>query len=369
VILARAEALDALFGDTAIDEITDDAYALVAKHEAEEQNKGLAAKDAWHLSFHASRYPGDDPVACGRQAIYGLLDPQGAPTSRKTQHLFDEGTDIEHRHVERWYRAGRLLSAPPFVKRQDFYEDPEHWLTSTVDALTPMLNADAFTPTELKTKDVDVVKAMVMGERGPDPQHVRQNMVQLDRVLDAGPRDVLRCQNSRRLAVWVNDDEWGQLDAERICPQHRHTGCLEQVELIPLRYGYIHYIARGRNRLVRTFRVNYDEAVMRVGRERLAAWRGSYLRGVLPQVNWAQNKYAHPNGKDWGWSKAPCKWCDFQRLCRDDMKASVELGGSLPIARSAVAGVASAHGRAYADTRAAVLRRWGIEEDPCDTTS
>src|SRR4051812_9227654 len=61
-----------------VDPLTNAAYRFAEKLELEAPRKGHQHDAPWHVSFHGSQFPGDNPKACGRRAIYTMLDiPRG----------------------------------------------------------------------------------------------------------------------------------------------------------------------------------------------------------------------------------------------------------------------------------------------------
>jgi hypothetical protein len=325
-----------------IDPLTDEAYRFEEMQLAGTSDQGAAARDKWHVSFHGSQFPGAAERACPRQLIYRMIDiPRSTGSymfsNRKLTQIADAGKDIEDRLVMRWHKAGYLLSPPPvdpWGHKQDqlVFEDPEHWLTSTVDAIVVPLHRVRPIVAEVKSKYADVIADMRKLIRGPDEKHVKQIKTQIGLAkehYERNPPTVKRCHNTGRMAILVAMDEH---HAELLCPQHRTADCLEEVELLAPRYGYLYYVSRDNPADTFAFFVDYDAKHMEVGRARLASTREAFLAGVLPQENFVEKRFAHPFG--WLWGDEPCKWCDFGAVCRLDNKKAIAQGSPINLVDS-----------------------------------
>lgn len=274
----------------------------------------------WHESFHASSFPGDDDRACGRYAVYGLMDVPGhEPAPRKLRGQATVGSAVEDMLVERWGSYGVLLSNSHDSDYQTNFTDEEHWLTGNCDALIVPEGWDRPHVVEVKTKAHEVVLAMKRLQRGPDDKHVRQCKTYIGRAHEEA-------------------DRW---------PDYK-----------PCMSGTIYYCSRDDPEFTRSFFYSYDPNFMAQGRARLAAWRDNFQRGELPE---------HPfGGKEW--SQLPCKWCKYKKhACKPDETRKVE-GKKEPITR-----LRDSHGIDWADevydfnydydkTRKAVLDRWNAED-------
>jgi hypothetical protein len=60
----------------------------------------------WHVSFHASSFPGDDPKACPRQALYTMMDLPKSAFSRRSRMLMNIGKQVELDIVRAFADAG-----------------------------------------------------------------------------------------------------------------------------------------------------------------------------------------------------------------------------------------------------------------------
>lgn len=229
----------------------------------------------WHESFHASSFPGDDPKACGRKAIYTLMNiPAMAPTDRAGRAVMDAGKDIERQVVKRFERSGLLLTPGPDADYQMGFEDEKHWLTGSPDLIinTPRLNRPH--PIEIKTKDHDAIQKMQAGMKSYDPAHRIQVLTYIG----------LTKEKSKEL--------WPELDE-----------CKD---------GTIYYLSRNRPDVSHEFKFEYNAEFMKKGRVKLASWKEHFLNETLPE-----------RPKSWRWTEPPCKWCPLKKVCKEDYKDGV----------------------------------------------
>ena len=355
--LTRAELFARIGVLREADPMTDSAYRFFEQLEAAKSDQGAGASHKWHVSFHGSEFPGVDDKACGRRALYRMMDVPKGGFRRQSRQIMDAGKDIENRLVQTWYTAGNLLTPPPWENQLEF-EDEHHWLTSTVDAIVlPQRTARPFV-VEVKTKYAKEIEAMKRLLRGPDPRHVNQIKCQIGLAHEAGPQTVLRCHNTGRLALTIGQNG----TSTSVCAQHGHADCLEEVVLEPINYGYIYYVSRDNPVDTWEFYVEYDPEFMRIGREKLAEWRKFFEEDELPQTNLADKRYSHPF--DWKWTYLPCKWCDYGDICRIDHKKSVAEQRRLKLSESAAIEEASATRPEYdfEEIREAVYKRWGLKQ-------
>lgn len=284
--LSRAEFFTRMQVTRILDPIVDAAYKQVEEESWREQLDDAPHGDPWHVSFHASQFPGDDPMACPRQALYQMMDfPPAAPFNRRSRAVMAAGKAIETELVRTWHKAGILLSAPPDAEFQTGFEHPEAWLTASTDAiiLPPRWNKPV--PVEIKSKyDVEIEK-MLVGARGPDDNHISQIKVQL------------------ALVRLHQDELWPGLD--------------------PVTHGYIYYLSRDMPSKTAEFRVDLDERFFDVGVNTLKQWRAWFDEGLLPELNPSKrdSRYGHPNG--WKWSYPPCVYCPFKKTCQLDFREGV----------------------------------------------
>lgn len=311
--LSRTELFSRLQLIRKLEPITNAAYRKVEEEKWREQTDDSPHGHPWHVSFHASQFPGDDPMACPRQSLYRMADfAPPEPTSRWLRALASAGKGIEVDLVRAWYDAGILLSAGPDEEIQTGFELPEAWLTSSVDAVLLPKGWNKPLVVEVKTKWQRVIDDMKLGKKGPDQAHINQLKTQLGFV---------------RL---YQDQMWPGLD--------------------PVTHGYVYYLSRDNPSDTAEFRVDYDEKFFNQGVERLKQFKGFFLEDVLPEINPSKK---HPMG--WRWSYEPCKYCPAKKICQTDFKSGVtNLSDSTGIKESAKI-------REHYDFEAAkrrVLKRW-----------
>jgi CRISPR/Cas system-associated exonuclease Cas4 (RecB family) len=310
--LSRAELLARLQVTRTIEPVTLRAYKDVEDARWRSNHGNSPHGHPWHVSHHASQFPGDNPMSCARQSLYRMMDlPNAEPFNRHARTVMEAGKAIEVELVRTWHEAGILLSAPPDAPVQTGFELPEAWLTGSVDAVIKPYNWNRPVPVEIKTKYQKDIDEMLLG-RGPDSAHVTQLKVQLALV--------------RRFQGQL----WPGLD--------------------PVTHGYIYYLSRDRPSSTAEFRVDYDETFFALGVQRLQQWKAYFQEDYLPQVN-ASKK--HPMG--WKWSYPPCQWCAFKKTCKEDFQTGVDtLTASSGIGRARL--VRPDYDPAAA--RARVLARW-----------
>jgi len=298
----------------------------------------------WHTSFHASQFPGDSPHACGRLAMYGLMDiPQESPMSRWLAQTAAVGKAVELSVVRAIRDDGRLVKSGQPGRSSDpdacddngrpmpqmGFVDREHWLTGSVDM--PMLPFGYRTPhiVEIKSKHESKIFEMQEGNRGPDEKHRRQLLCSLGLAHE-------------------NPDAF----------LHPQTG--QQLE--PAIDGSVYYLARDSEWPgpipTHEFYFSYDPGFMEQGRAHLKQWRVFFLEGRLPEETSHKNARSHPFG--WRWSEGECRFCPLKKICREDYENKVTT-----LADSAAIDYAKSIRPQYdyAQKRAAVLNAWD-EDDP-----
>jgi hypothetical protein len=231
--------------------------------------------------------------------------------------------------IAKWYYAGYLVSPPSFLPDvlQEQYEDPEHWLTCTVDALVCWPRTIDPLVCEVKSKEAAVIRAMQRLIRGPDRKHAWQIKTEIALAHEAGPLKVMRCFNTGRFSIVVDRGE--------VCPQHGHNRCLRPVTLKPPDRGYLYYVSRDNPEDTFEFMFEYDPNWLRVGRSKLARWRQAFLDDKLPATNFEEKRFSHPFGWQWTKDEFPCKFCDFGQICREDHRLAVERGTNIALSESA----------------------------------
>ena len=355
-----------------VEPLTAAAYRFSEQLESELPDKGHDRDAPWHVSFHGSSFPGDNPRACPRKAIYTMADLPRGKFSRAGRQRMDAGKDLERQLVRRWWQAGMLLSAPPDAEKQTQFEDPEHMLTCTVDAILAKPRSMRPFVAEVKNIDCDTLDEMLRLIRGPHEDYVRQVKCEIGMAHEYGSWDVLRCVNSGRLAIKI-----GLADVEMnghrasvgtrevmMCPEHGGDKCLEVQTLPPVQHGYLYYASRNDPDITREFYFEYDPEFMRRGREQLKMWRRYWDEGLLPQTEFEGK---HPFGWNWTTDDSPCKWCGYgpqgSYVCREDFQTTVKTGELMRLEDSlAIEEAAETREEYNLDlVRAAVAARWGSE--------
>lgn len=268
----------------------------------------------WHLSFHASSFPGDNPKACGRKAIYSLMNiPSFTPINQAGRSVMEAGKAIEEIVVWRYHRTGLLLTESPAAEHQVGFEDKEHWLTGSPDAIIINHKDNTPYPIEIKSKDGAVISQMQQGKRSFDAAHRVQAQTYIGKTYE------------------LQDELWPEKNLNK------------------LTHGAILYVSRDRPDQMHEFKFKYNPKFMEQGYTKLKEWKQHYLDSELPQT---QEK-KHPFG--WKWTDPPCKWCPIKKICKADFKAGItDLSKSHGIEHAI-----SVRGKYdYEETRQAVLDRW-----------
>lgn len=293
--LSRVEMLSRMQILRKVDPIVLDAYREREAEQLRTQEKDSPHGHPWHVSFHASQFPGDDPMACPRAALYQMMDfPAPEPIGRRVRVAGIIGKAMEIDIVDAWNRHGILLSAAPDEKVQTGFELPEAWLTCSVDAVIQPRNWNKPLPIEIKSAYKRDIDAMKVGKIGPKSNHVRQLKVQLAFVR----------------AAQEKGEKWASLDL--------------------VTHGYVYYFSRDNPADTAEFRVDYDPRFFELGVARLKEWRSYFEEDFLPSINPSKK---HPMG--WKWSYPPCQFCDFKKTCKLDHEQNVQaLSESVGIARA-----------------------------------
>jgi hypothetical protein len=265
----------------------------------------------WHTSFHASQFPGDDPYACGRAALYGMMNvPSPEPTSRWLRGLGEAGKAIEDFLVRRWGTVGALLSADADADEQTGFVDPETWFTGNCDAIVIPFGWNRGHVVDVKGKFVDVVKDMQHFMRGPDDKHVRQIKAYIGEAHDTF--------HLRYPEVCVCESTWAVASniVGGVCPIHGGDACLKMIKMQPVVDGSLYYVARDDWNVTHEFFFGYDKNFTEEGKRRLVEWKEHFKEGTLP-----------PRPDGWMWSKEPypCRFCPYKKhACKPDDKEMVE---------------------------------------------
>lgn len=290
----------------------------------------------WHTSFHASSLPGDPDTACGRKALYGIMDiPNTGPVDQQGRGIMAVGSAVEDMYVERYEAAGMLLSEPTTSRTQTGFSDFSTWLSGNLDAVIRPPGWNRGHVVEFKGKDHDKIDMM---RRGEMPFH-ENHYFQLQAYLG-----FLQTESDRVYMDWA----------------HRkitHNGILrvmpsgfEKLELIigegltePVTSGSILYFSRQRPRHTHEFYFDFDPKVWETASTFLKEWRQNFLDGELPPRN------------DWKWMQPPCNFCSVKKLCKADHKAGIsrlEESGAIDFAKTLRPKYD------YDEVRQSVLKRW-----------
>ncbi len=234
------------------------------------------------------------------------------PPTRWLVGLGAAGKAIEVSLTEMWAEFGVLLSPPPSEPIQLGAEDPDSWLTCSFDSVLLPLGTKRPVPVEVKSKALDKVREMIMGNRGPDEQHLAQLKVQLYFL-------------EKHQAKW-----WPDLE--------------------PVQFGVLYYLSRDDPSVNKEFVVPLDKEWVEERLEILKSWRDDFLSGELVSTH----TKSHPLG--WKWSEGPCKFCEYKRdICKPDFKAGItDLGASHGIKYTTEKRAEYDYGKA----RKAVEERW-----------
>lgn len=329
--LSRNELFTRLQLIRTLDPLTDAVYKRVEEERHRNQSDDEHLAQPWHVSFHASSFPGDDPLACPRKALYTLMDfareagdrkARTLPFDRSARTIMAAGKAIELELVQTYADAGILLSSKP-GEPQTMFVWPEAWLTGTVDCVIQLATSKLAVPIEIKTKYQAAIDRMKLGARGPDSAHVSQLKAQLGLIYHA----------MKAGSVWPG--------------------------LKPPNHGYLYYLSRDKPSDTAEFRIDLDLRFFETGIQRLKEWKEFFLDDVLPESPKGRrsNNFGHPMGAaDFKWSQMPCQFCDYKRTCQLDFRQDIhKLSESVGIDRTRV----YRDGYDPAETRNRVLATWG----------
>jgi hypothetical protein len=321
-------------------------------------------------SFRLNEFPGDE-LACGRLAVYNLLDPPDAkPIEPKVQSWFDVGLDLEHHWVERLGNYGSLLSANVTAddSEQTRFEDPDHWCSGLVDVIVLPPGSHKAHVIEVKTTKDSNLQAIL--DDGKVPNAHAKYMRQLQSYIGYAHEqefapEVWVCKKSGLIALvdGVRDD--GHVITR--CPgkmlptdrPHRllHAGeCeLEHIKVIPPDEGTLIYSSRDEPLKTASFTARYSRSFMDAGRAQMASWRDSFLAEQIP---------AHPyQGQKKMWTADLCKFCRLKDPgaeggCKMDYSNKISSLRESYLIRYIQEQDPTYD---YDEKRAAVLRRWHAE--------
>ena len=281
--LTRGEFLTRLQVIKKLEPVVDQAFRISEEKTLEGDLDSAPHGQPWHVSFHGSQFPGNNPMACPRASLYGLMNfPSPTPTSRLLRQTADSGLATEAGLVKAFHDAEILLSSPD-PKNQTGFEYPEAWLTGTVDAVICLPNTNKPLPVEIKERKAEVLAEMQVG-RGPFLNHVSQVKV-----------EIAFTRLYQEQGLWLSNMD--------LCD-----------------HGMIYYVSRDNPLVTAEFRVDYDENFFVAGVEKLKRWRTYFEEDVLPELKPGKrtSNFGHPHG--WRWSYEPCQFCSFKKTCQLDFR-------------------------------------------------
>lgn len=239
--------------------------------------------------------------------MYELMGvPKPEPIDRRGRTIMDAGKDLEKRLVAMLHHEGVLLSPPPWRQTQMKLELPKLWLTGAPDAVVLPEGWHKPLPVEVKGKDNEAIEKMKAGDQLWDPAHRRQAIGYLCMLRE------------------LHYETFPLLDMP------------DEVALL--------YVSRNRPYNTYEFTFKYELKHWLRSVEIIRAWQELWIDERLPERD-----------KSWRWGEEPCRWCDWKRLCKMDLKHGVD-----KIDRSHVIGFAKMilPTYDYHIARQAVFGRW-----------
>src|ERR1044072_7487833 len=239
----------------------------------------------WSTSFHASSFPGDDPYACPRQALYGLMNvPSGGPVDRRGRMFMDAGKNLELELQRRFGKAGWLLTNDQTAGEefQTGFVDEFTWLTGNPDLIVLPPGWDRGHVVEVKGKGVrrpprykqliDPIAEMASLQEDPTPKHIKQ----LGAYIGMANREF----NKRIAFVLVCKEDWRVLATMESLDSNfptakcqSHKGCEKLIEMKPVTDGTLIYIALDDGTQTHEYRYSLNVRSFDEGRSQLVRWR------------------------------------------------------------------------------------------------
>lgn len=301
-----------------VDDLTDAAYKFVLDRDFKEDLGNSPHGHPWHTSFHASQFPVSTEYACPRKAVYRLSNfSEPEPPDRWLVGMGEIGKAIEVAVVSKWDELGILLSPPPTEPIQLGAQDSDSWLTCSFDSVVLPFEWNRPLPVEVKSKSIEKVREMILGNREPDEQHIAQLKVQL-------------------YFLHKHQSEWWP-------------------NLQPVTHGVIYYLSRDDPKVTKEFNIPLDIDWVEERMDILKGWKEDFTNERLVDLGTPR----HPLG--WKWSEQPCKWCPFKKnVCKPDwQKGITDLSESQGIARTNE--LRSDYD--FKETKQRVIDRWEEEND------
>lgn len=349
--LTRTEFMARLGRLKIVDPMIDNAYGITEEKIWAEDLDSSPHGHHWSTSFHASSFPGDDPYACERLALYTLMNvPESTPIDRRGRMYMDAGKNLELELVRRFGKAGWLLSADQ-TSGDDYqtnFQDEVSWLSGSPDIIVIPPGWNRGHVVEVKGRGVqrppryrelrDPLSEMRVMREQPNPKHERQ----LGAYIGMANLEF----HKRVPQVTVCEETWS-VCWDRKCPIHG-TACTKRtIEMQPVVDGTLLYVALDDGAVTFERFYSLNRSWFGTGRDTLRRWRQDFVNGELP-----------PRPADWMWSKDPfpCKWCPMKKnVCKPDDKAGItrlEDSHAVGFARDIRPGYS------YKNQRQRVLSRW-----------
>lgn len=356
--LTRTEFMARLGMIRVVDPMVEEAYDLEEHRIWEGDLDSSPHGEHWSTSFHASSFPGDDPYACERLALYGLMNvPDAAPIDRRGRMYMDAGKNLELELVRRFGKAGWLLSADQ-TSGDDYqtnFTDEVSWLSGSPDIIVIPRGWTRGHIVEVKGRGVqrppkyrelrDPLSEMRGFREQPNPKHEKQ----LGAYIGMGNLDF----HKRVPEVTVCMETWSICpDPDHLCPIHGKSCAKKRIEMQPIVDGTLLYVALDDGTVTWERFYSLNKKWFGAGRDTLRRWRKDFINGDLP-----------PRPDDWMWSKDPypCKWCPMKKyVCKPDDKVGItrlEDSHAIEFAKEIRPGYS------YPDQRQRVLDRWKEKEN------
>jgi hypothetical protein len=338
-----------------VEPMIETAYEL---YEANENDQAHSSGHDWSTAFHASEFPSDDPLACERRALYGLMGiPDVDPVDRRGRMFMDAGKNLELELVRRFGSAGWLLTADQTAgdEFQTSFSDRDIWLSGSPDLIVIPPGWNRGHVVEVKGKGVqrppryrqlvDPVSEMRGARLEPTPKHERQLGAYIgmaNREFHLRFPQVCLCRDTWSVATKIVGGE---------CRVHGGDSCLIMIDMQPVVDGTLLYVALDDGTVTYERFYGLKRKAFEQGRTTLARWRKDFIEDTLP-----------PRPDDWMWSKDPwpCRFCPFKKhVCKPDDKEGVDR-----LSRSHAVSLATQTDPKYSypRQREKVLGRWEIED-------
>lgn len=276
--ISRLALYNELGGVSVVDPILLDAY----EREAERDWRGEDGRTP--TSFYISSFPGTDPYACGRAAVYSLMGlPREKPMDIEAFRWMDAGKALEMDFIRRFAAEGKLLSGNEAAgEAQTKLGDPHVWSSGAVDAIILPWGWKQGHCVEVKNTSAEKMAAM-RASRDQTPWSHKKYVRQLKTYIGYAHENnwapkVVVCEEA-----WSVTTDTGMMGL-RWCPVHRSLECrTREIQLAPPDNGTLIYASRDPQRGNKldtfSFYFDYDPEHLRAGREACCVARGLRTRG------------------------------------------------------------------------------------------